>query len=232
MVITTLGITRLLILPPLPLIKMLTNGSNAGNTIALPDNGIPLQPGDLRYQDLNGDGVINVFDKRAIGNPNLPNTTLGLSLQGVYKGFSVSVLLQGSFNYSFAVIGTGIEPFQSQFQPIHQERWTPETAATANFPRLGFNPTSVNSPTAYFSDYWLVNAYYIRLKTIDIGYQLPNKLLPFKISNARVYMSAYNLFTWDNYNKYQQDPEISTNTAGDAYINQRVIKVGGIQLGF
>jgi TonB-linked SusC/RagA family outer membrane protein len=206
-------------------------GSNVGNPIALPDNGIPLQSGDLRYQDLNGDGVINVFDKRAIGNPNLPNTILGLSLQGVYKGFSINVLLQGSFNYSFAVLGTGIEPFQSQFQPIHQERWTPATAATANFPRLGFNPTSVNSPTAYFSDYWLVNAYYIRLKTIDIGYQLPNKLLPFKINNARVYMSAYNLFTWDNYNKYQQDPEISTNTAGDAYINQRVVNLG-IQLGF
>ncbi|MBB5394098.1 TonB-dependent receptor [Mucilaginibacter sp. AK015] len=206
-------------------------GSNAGNPIALPDNGIALQPGDLRYQDLNGDGVINVFDKRAIGNPNLPNTTLGLSLQAAYKGFSVSVLFQGSFNYSFAVIGTGIEPFQSQFQPIHQERWTPETASTANFPRLGLNPTSVNSPTSYFSDYWLINAYYIRLKTIDIGYQLPNKLLPFKINNARVYMSAYNLFTWDNYNKYQQDPEISTNTAGDAYINQRVINLG-VQLGF
>jgi hypothetical protein len=44
-------------------------------------------------------------------------------------------------------------------------------------------------------------------------------------------MSAYNLFTWDNYNKYQQDPEISTNTAGDAYINQRVVNLG-IQLGF
>jgi hypothetical protein len=85
------------------------------------------------------------------------------------------------------------------------------------------NPTSVNSPTAYFSDYWLVNAYYIRVKTIDIGYQLPTKLLPFKINNARIYLSAYNLFTWDNYNKYQQDPEISTNTAGDAYINQRVL---------
>lgn len=207
------------------------DGTNKGNPIALPDDGSPVQPGDLRYEDRNGDGVINAFDKGPIGNPNLPNTTLGLSLQGVYKGFSISVLLQGSFNYSFAVVGTGIEPFQSQFQPIHQERWTPETAATANFPRLGFNSTSINSPTAYFSDYWLVNAYYIRLKTIDIGYQLPNKLLPFKISNARVYMSAYNLFTWDNYNKYQQDPEISTNTAGDAYINQRVINLG-IQLGF
>jgi TonB-linked SusC/RagA family outer membrane protein len=205
--------------------------SGNSKNIPIPDNGIPLQAGDLRYADANGDGIINVFDKGPIGKPNLPNTILGLSLQGVYKGFSVSVLLQGSFNYSFAVLGTGIEPFQSQFQPIHQERWTPETASTANFPRLGLNPTSVNSPTSYFSDYWLVDAYYIRLKTIDIGYQLPTKLLPFKINNARIYMSAYNLFTWDNYNKYQQDPEISTNTAGDAYINQRVINLG-IQLGF
>ncbi|MDN5284270.1 MAG: SusC/RagA family TonB-linked outer membrane protein [Mucilaginibacter sp.] len=206
-------------------------GSNAGNPIAIPDNGLPLQPGDLRYQDLNGDGIVNVFDKRAIGNPNLPNTSLGLSLQAAYKGFSISALFAGSFNYSFAVLGTGIEPFQSQFQPIHEERWTPATAGTAQFPRLTTNPTSVNSPTAYFSDYWLINAYYIRLKTIDVGYQLPSKMLPFKINNARIYLSAYNLFTWDNFKKYQQDPEVATNTAGDAYINQRVINIG-IQAGF
>ncbi|OOQ56813.1 SusC/RagA family TonB-linked outer membrane protein [Mucilaginibacter pedocola] len=211
--------------------KAAHQGSNAGNPIAIPDNGLPLQPGDLKYQDLNGDGIINVFDKRAIGSPNLPNTTLGLSLQAVYKGFSVSLLFQGSFNYSFAVVGTGIEPFQSQFQPVHQERWTPETASTANFPRLGANSLSVNSASSYFSDFWLVNAHYIRLKTVDIGYQLPTKMLPFKISNARIYMSAYNLFTWTNYNKYQQDPEITTNTAGDAYINQRVVNLG-VQLGF
>lgn len=206
-------------------------GSNAGDPIAIPDNGLPLQPGDLKYQDLTGDGIINVFDQTHIGNPNLPNTSLGLSLQVVYKGFSVSALFAGSFNYSFAVLGTGIEPFQSQFQPIHEERWTPTNITNANFPRLSTNPTSVNSPTAYFSDYWLINAHYIRLKTVDIGYQLPTKLLPFKINNARIYMSAYNLFTWTNFKKYQQDPEVATNTAGDAYINQRVINIG-IQAGF
>lgn len=206
-------------------------GSNAGDPIAIPDNGLPLQPGDLKYQDLTGDGIINVFDQTHIGNPNLPNTSLGLSLQVVYKGFSVSALFAGSFNYSFAVLGTGIEPFQSQFQPIHEERWTPTNTTNANFPRLSTNPTSVNSPTAYFSDYWLINAHYIRLKTVDIGYQLPTKLLPFKINNARIYMSAYNLFTWTNFKKYQQDPEVATNTAGDAYINQRVINIG-IQAGF
>ncbi|WP_246197667.1 SusC/RagA family TonB-linked outer membrane protein [Chitinophaga agrisoli] len=202
-------------------------GSNAGNKdIAIPDNGLPLHPGDLKYQDLNKDGFINVFDQRAIGHPNLPNTNLGLNLQASYKGFSASILLQGSFNYSFIITGTGIEPFIGQLQPIHLEAWTPETAASAGYPRLTTNKSSVNSPTYYPSDYWLVNAHYIRLKTIDIGYQFPTKMLPFKLNSARVYLSAYNLFTWDNYRKYQQDPEISTNTAGDAYINQRVLNIG------
>ncbi|HWD89664.1 MAG TPA: TonB-dependent receptor [Mucilaginibacter sp.] len=207
------------------------NGSNAGDPIAIPDNGVPLQAGDLRYQDLNGDGIINVFDQRAIGNPNLPNTTLGLNLQAIYKGFSISVLFQGAFNYSFAIVGTGIEPFQSQFQPIHLDRWTPENSVNAAFPRLTMNPTSVDSPTAYMSDFWLINAYYIRLKTVDIGYQLPASALPFHLHNVRFYFSAYNLFTFDNYHKYQQDPEIATNTAGDAYINQRVMNLG-VQVGF
>lgn len=207
------------------------NGSNTGDPIAVPDNGEVIQPGDLRYQDLNGDGYINVFDQKAIGNPNLPNTTLGLNLTAGYKGFSVSVLFQGAFNYSFIITGTGIEPFESQFQPIDLTAWTPANASSAQFPRLTTNPATINSPTYYPSDYWLLNAYYIRLKTVDIGYQFPSKSLPFHLNNARVYLSAYNLFTWDNYKRYQQDPEIQTNTAGDAYINQRVINFG-LQLGF
>jgi TonB-linked SusC/RagA family outer membrane protein len=206
-------------------------GSNIGDkAVAVPDNGETIQPGDLKYADLNGDGIINVSDERAIGYPNLPNTTLGLNLQASYKGFSVSVLFQGSFNYSFIVTGTGIEPFQSQFQPIMLQAWTPQNAATAQFPRLTQNPTTVNSPTFYPSDYWLINAYYIRLKTLEVHYAVPSKLLPFHLSSGSIYLSCYNLFTWDNYDKYQQDPEISTNTVGDAYINQRVINLG-VQVG-
>lgn len=211
--------------------KAAHGGNNAGDPVAVPDNNIALQAGDLRYQDLNGDGIINVFDQRAIGHPNLPNTTLGFNLQVGYKGFSMSVLFQGSFNYSFIVTGTGIEPFQSQFQPIHQQAYSPTNTTNAEFPRLSTYSTTVNSPSYYPSDYWLINAYYIRLKTIDMGYQVPSKLLPLHLNNARIYLSAYNLFTWDNYHKYQQDPEITSNTAGDAYINQRVINLG-LQLGF
>ncbi len=209
-----------------------THGNNQGNkAIAVPDNGEVIQAGDLKYQDLNGDGFINIFDQRAIGKPNLPNTTLGLNLQASYKGFSISVLFQGSFNYSFIVTGTGIEPFQSQFQPIHQQAWTPSNAGNAQFPRLTTSSSSINSPTYFPSDYWLINARYVRLKTIDVGYQFPTKMLPLHLNNARIYLSAYNLFTWNNYNKYQQDPEITSNTAGDAYINQRVVNIG-LQLGF
>ncbi|RYZ96232.1 MAG: SusC/RagA family TonB-linked outer membrane protein [Sphingobacteriaceae bacterium] len=187
--------------------------------------------GDLKYRDLNGDGIIDQFDRKAIGKPNLANTVLGLTLGGSYKNFSINVLFQGSFNYSFAVIGSGIEPLVSQFQPIHLERWTPSTAASAQFPRLTTNKGLVNSPGAYLSDYWLINARYIRLKTIDFGYQFPSSMLPLNLNSARIYFSAYNLFTWTNYNKYQQDPEVSTNSAGDAYINSRVVNLG-IQLGF
>ncbi|WP_346238366.1 TonB-dependent receptor [Niabella insulamsoli] len=192
---------------------------------------IPVQPGDLKYKDLNGDNIIDENDMGPIGKPNLPNTTAGLTLGCNYKGFSLSVLFQGSFNYSFYVTGTGIEPLQSQFQPIHQMRWTADNPDGARFPRLTTNSNSINSPAAYPSTFWMIDARYVRLKTVDLGYQLPSRMLPFKINNARFYLSAYNLLTFNNYNLYQQDPEVTSNTAGDAYMNQRVVNLG-LQVGF
>jgi len=204
----------------------------ADASVAKPTTAIPIQAGDLKYKDLNGDGVIDENDREAIGKPNLPNTTFGVPLKISYKGLDVSILFQGAFGYSLALTGTAIEPFQAQFQPIMETRWTPETAATAEFPRLTSNPTTVNSPAVYMSDFWLVNAYYIRLKTVELGYQIPRKLLPFKINNGRLYLSSYNLVTWSNVSrKYQQDPEVQSNSAGDAYLNQRVINLG-LQIGF
>lgn len=200
--------------------------------VAKPISAIPIQAGDLKYQDVNGDGVIDQSDITAIGRPNLPNTNMGVPIRLAYKNLDLNVLFQGAFGYSLGLVGNAIEPFKSQFQPLHQTRWTPATAATAQFPRLTSNPTTVNSPSSYYSDFWLIDAYYVRLKTVDIGYQIPNKLLPFKINNGRFYLSAYNLITWSNITKkYQQDPEVTSNSAGDAYLNQRVINVG-LQVGF
>lgn len=215
----------------------LINAAKTDPTIkapAVPYTDIPVQAGDLKYADLNGDGSIDDFDKGAIGKPNLPTTTLGWSIGGYWKGFSFNVLFQGSFDYSFAINGTGIESFKSQFQPIHTGRWTLEryrNGEEITFPRLTTNPSTVNSASTYMSDFWLINAWYIRLKTVDLGYQLPKKVLPKYIDNIRFYVNAYNLLTFTGYDKYQQDPEIKTNTAGDAYMNQRVVNLG-VQLTF
>lgn len=204
------------------------------NAPAVPYTDMPVQAGDLKYADLNGDGSIDDFDKGAIGKPNLPTTTLGWSFGGYWKGFSFNVLFQGSFDYSFAINGTGIESFKSQFQPIHTGRWTLERYQNGDeitFPRLTTNPSTVNSAGTYMSDFWLIDAWYIRLKTVDLGYQLPKKVLPKYVDNIRFYVNAYNLLTLTGYDKYQQDPEIKTNTAGDAYMNQRVVNFG-VQLTF
>lgn len=203
--------------------------NNAEGAPAVPNTDTPIQAGDLKYKDMNADGVIDDYDKGAIGKPNLPTTTLGWTLGANWKGFSISVLFQGSFDYSFSVIGTGIESFKSQFQPIHTKRWTLEryeNGEEIDFPRLTTIPSTVNSAEGYMSDFWLIDAWYIRLKTIDLAYQFPKKLLPEFVNTAKLYVNAYNLFTFTNYSKYQQDPEIRTNSAGDAYMNQRVVNFG------
>ena len=82
------------------------------------------------------------------------------------------------------------------------------------------------------SDYWLIDAHYIRLKTVELSYQLPTRVLPFGINNGRVYLSGYNLLTWSNVTKkYQTDPEVAPNSAGDAYLMQRIINLG-VMIGF
>jgi TonB-linked SusC/RagA family outer membrane protein len=203
----------------------------ANPRVAKPNIATPIQPGDLKYKDLNGDGIIDQNDVKAIGNPNVPNTTIGMPIKLGYKNLSLSVLFQGAMDYSLSLFGTAIEPFQSQWQPIHEKRWTPETANSAGFPRLTSNPTTVNSPAVYPSSFWLVNAYYVRLKSLDLNYNLSPKALPFHIRSARVYLSGYNLLTWSNVGKkYQQDPEVASNSVGDAYLNQRILNIG-LQVG-
>jgi len=192
---------------------------------------LPVRPGDLKYKDMNQDGVINDKDISAIGRPNLQNLAIGMPLGFRYKEFSLNVLFQGAFNYSLSLGSKAIMPFQAQVQDIHQLRWTPETAGTAEFPRLTTLSNSVNNPDLYNSDFFLVNAQYIRLKSVELRYQLPSKWLPLRINNISAYASAYNLYTWTNYSLYQQDPESASGSQGDSYLNQRVINFG-FQIGF
>lgn len=189
------------------------------------------KPGDLKYEDLNGDGVIDQQDYRAIGKPNLPQTVLGSTLGIGYKGFSVSVLFQGSFNYSYAIGTQASIPFQANLQENALGRWTPTNNINATFPRLSANVAGPSSPSNS-STFWMVNAKYIRLKSVDLGYSLPKKWVgALNLSTARIYFSGYDLFTWSNFSLYSQDPEVANGASGGTYPVQKVYNVG-LQVGF
>lgn len=189
------------------------------------------KPGDLKYQDLNNDGVIDQQDIRGIGQSNLPQTVLGTTLGLGYKGFSFDILFQGSFDYSYRIASAGIIPFQGNLQQFALNRWTPETAATASYPRLSADLAGPSSPSNN-STFWQINAHYIRLKSIDFGYSFPKAWLSrLKISNAKLYVSGYDLVTWSNFAMYAQDPEITDGGSAGTYPVQKVFNIG-LQVGF
>lgn len=196
---------------------LIQNKAEANNTATLA--GVSVYPGDIKLVDLNGDGVIDQFDQTAIGNTRpifYYGTTLGFSI----CGFDFSVLLQGVKNRTYHIIDYSFGAFgQQQGYDYLVGRWTPETAATATYPRLtvGFNTNNYAN-----SSYWLHSGEYFRVKNIDIGYtfpyQLTNKL---KIAGIRIFANAQNLFTETAYDRL--DPEI----AGHSYYPmQRIINTG------
>nr|WP_158557080.1 SusC/RagA family TonB-linked outer membrane protein [Mucilaginibacter conchicola] len=186
------------------------------------------QAGDIKYKDLNGDGVIDQYDISAIGGLK-PLVYYGLNFGFNYKGFNMSVLLQGvgnnQINYSQIDVtqgfngkgGLGGPPYGQAYTSI-LNRWTPETAATATSPRLtaGFNQ---NNSAA--SSYYVHSGNYIRLKNAEVGYTLPRSITSkFNVSNLRFFVNGENLVTLSGYKGI--DPEVF----GQVYPIQRVFNAG------
>jgi hypothetical protein len=195
--------------------------------------GLTVRPGDLKYADLNGDGIIDGFDAKVQGNPNTPNTTGGLNLSVRYKNFNIGVFFQGARGFNVRGLAEAIQPFGSNFMPIHQQAWTPALGDDAKFPLLSFIP-GISDSRAYPSTFWLVPGDYIRLKTAEIGYRLPASITSkLKMKEIRVYSNGYNLLTWTKLGKlYQLDPEINQGSTGSSgtdrtnYPPQRVFNLG------
>ncbi|GAB3902473.1 SusC/RagA family TonB-linked outer membrane protein [Mucilaginibacter boryungensis] len=195
--------------------------------------GLTVRPGDLKYADLNGDGIIDGFDAKVQGNPNVPNTTGGLNLGIRYKNFNIGVFFQGAMNFTVRGIAEAIQPFGSNFMPIHQQAWTPELGDAAKFPLLSFIP-GISDSRAYPSTFWAISGNYIRLKTAEIGYSLPNKWVSkLKMKSIKIYSNGYNLITWTTLDKlYQLDPEIGQGATGSSgtdrtnYPPQRIFNFG------
>jgi hypothetical protein len=192
-----------------------------------------IQPGDLKYADLNGDGIITDADKTYLSKPNLPSTNLGAEFTVGWKGLTLRALVQSAFGYAVQVTAEGAgDAFNGNLRPWNLERWTPATAATATYPRIGLNTNVNNISYITVSDFWFVNTWYVRLKSLELAYQLPASWLRRTrvIDNARIYLAGYNLVNIQDMGKFQQDAEIA-NGVGNAYPNTANINVG-LQLGF
>ncbi|HEX6426876.1 MAG TPA: TonB-dependent receptor [Niastella sp.] len=192
-----------------------------------------IQPGDLKYADLNGDGVITDADKTYLSKPNLPSTNLGAEFTVGWKGITLRALVQSAFGYAVQVTAEGAgDAFNGNLRPWNLERWTPATAATATYPRIGLNTNVNNISYITVSDFWFVNTWYVRLKSLEMAYQLPASWIRRTrvVQNARVYVTGYNLINIQDMGKFQQDAEIANGT-GNAYPNTTNINIG-LQLGF
>ncbi|MEI6946338.1 SusC/RagA family TonB-linked outer membrane protein [Paraflavisolibacter sp. H34] len=181
------------------------------------------QAGDIKYQDLNKDGVINQFDQAPIGNQK-PVITYGVDLGFNFKGFDFSALLHGVQNRQIYLTGIGYLPFQQfgngfgQAYAHNLNRWTPATAATADYPRLNLGYNANNHAN---SSYWYRSGNFLRLKNVVLGYTLPSRITSLvKLKGARVFVTGTNLLTFNSLKDI--DPEVYNG----AYPIQRLTNIG------
>lgn len=185
-----------------------------------------LAPGDMKYVDINKDGIIDQNDETAIGSSTVPQTTYSFTAGFDYKGFDLSVLFQGATTSSvYMVSDLGWDNSWGNYYEEHRNRWTPETALIASYPRF-LQKSDGNHQNYFASDFWLRKGDYLRLKNIQVGYRVSQKLYKrTPINSIRLYASAFNLVTWDEVKRV--DPESGPDrNNGYFYPQQRIINFG------
>jgi TonB-linked SusC/RagA family outer membrane protein len=182
-----------------------------------------VQAGDIQYADLNHDGKIDANDITDIGHPNTPEIIYGLEPRLTYKHFYLDVLFQGSGLTDIWLNNYFVWPFNgsgSATTETYYDHWTP-THTNARYPALHTTPTSNNTQE---SSWWMRNDSYIRMKSFELGYTFPSKLIGTGFKNLRLFVSGQNVFTWTPWIKEKIDPENSG--ANQTYYQQRVLSVG------
>ena len=183
-------------------------GGTTGNSLEL--------PGDFRYEDLNGDGVIDGNDQRPNAYNETPKSNFGLTLAGQWRGFDFSMLFQGAANftarythaYSTMFWGEGNLPayFEDRW---HKADYSDQNSAWVPGKWPALRVGSDQAPQLYAaSDVWRRDASYVRLKNIELGYTLDNNgLRKAGISSVRIYSNASNVYTWADEFIKPFDPE-------------------------
>lgn len=194
--------------------------------IDIPNHGVTLKPGDSLFEDLNKDGVIDNNDQKPLGYAQNPQYVGSFSAGFEYKKLEFSMMWTGAANASRYLseslnLPLGEQNFAALLQHQYDNRWTPETAETATLPR----PSQTNRTNNYrYSDLFLIDASYLRLKNIELAYNLSNaSLKKAGINNVRLFLTGNNLLTFD-YLKVV-DPESNTSNA-PSYPLMKVYNMG------
>ncbi|TKK65314.1 TonB-dependent receptor [Ilyomonas limi] len=180
------------------------------------------QVGDLIYEDYNKDGEITADDQVRTKYGNIPQITYGLNLYAAYNNFDLSAVFAGQSEVSQYVLpeAGSIGNFYSSWA---DNRWSPGNP-DGMYPRVTDRASSAISGGLYSNTFWLNNAAFVRLKNVELGYNIPANILNrIRISGIRVYASAFNLFTISKVKDY--DPE-GNSGSGQFYPQQRIINVG------
>jgi TonB-linked SusC/RagA family outer membrane protein len=198
-----------------------------------------LLPGDLIYKDLNNDGKIDANDQRPIGYGNgQPNINFGFSLGATYGNFDFHADFSGASGFTWFQTNESQVPFTNNgnLNTIFEDRWHHSDLYDVNSPWIpGYYPANRFNNTG-LSDYgvagtgnstfWGHNVFYLRARTLELGYSLPPVwLAKVKIKRARFYVNGYNMLSWDNLKKFSVDPE-STQSNGQQVPQSKVVNVG------
>lgn len=195
-----------------------------------------VMPGDIKYQDVNGDGVIDSNDKVAIGASTRPALIYGMGFSAQWNGFDINIHFQGAGKSSFFINGSNVYMFRSTTgwgniftEMANSNRWIsadisgdPSTEdPNAEYPRLSYGGNANNYQA---STYWLRNGAYLRLKTLEIGYTVPKQVTnKFRINNVRVFFIGTNLVTFSSFKLW--DPEMGISD-GIKYPLSKILTLG------
>jgi hypothetical protein len=184
-----------------------------GNFLHAAPAGIDPQPGDLRFLDLNNDGVVTDADRTIIGKP-VPDFTYSFGIDLFYGNFDLSVFFYGAQNAQiFNTQRRDIESFWTQDLDHNKSAdWAANyyTVENPSTEYLGLDPSNTNVNTR-ISTWWVEDASFLRVKDIQLGFRLPDSWVSAaRLNRARIYLSAVNIYTFTGYSGY--DPESPLNS--------------------
>ena len=189
----------------------------------------PVRPGDIKYRDINGDKVVNDYDKIAIGRTHVPEISYGFGVSAGLHGFDLSLFFQGIDNVTSFVDGSPINGFENAnlflsgvYEDVAVNRWTVEIPdPNAKYPRMSIYTNQNNKQLSTAKQ---INNRFMRLKNAEFGYSLPKKFTAkVRLSAVRFFVQGVNLFTISDFKLW--DPELN-NSQGSVYPNMRVINIG------